>query len=309
LSRYLHAVAEVPDEKRMRLRYAGTCRLCGASLEAGAEAIYERLTKTVRCVDCSPIATAVESGAPGGSARREFERRHDKREAGIRARHPKLGGLILALSDDPQSTTAWDGGAKGEERLGAKLNTLASDTVRLLHDRRIPGSSANIDHIAITSTGVYVIDAKRYVGKRPILKVEGGLLRPRVEKLLVGSRDQTKLVDGVLKQVNVVRAIAGNDIPVIGVLCFIEADWPLIGGDFTICGVDVVWPKKLYPRLTADGPRRVEVHALHQAIATALPTAYPSTVARGCCISPISTRPCVSGCRMPNFCCGKAKAG
>lgn len=31
-----------PDDKRMKLRYAGSCRLCGRAHGAGAEAIYER---------------------------------------------------------------------------------------------------------------------------------------------------------------------------------------------------------------------------------------------------------------------------
>jgi hypothetical protein len=39
--------------KKMRLRYAGACRLCGASLPAGTEAIYESETKTVRCLECA----------------------------------------------------------------------------------------------------------------------------------------------------------------------------------------------------------------------------------------------------------------
>src|SRR5690606_29915685 len=85
-----------------------------------------------------------------------------------------------------------------------------------------------IDHLAVTPSGIYVIDAKRYRG-RPSLKLEGGILRPRTATLLVGSRDCTKLVDGVLKQVDVVRGVLGDDVPVVGVLCFIEADWPLIG--------------------------------------------------------------------------------
>ena len=76
-----------------------------------------------------------------------------------------------------------------------------------------------------------MIDAKRYKG-RPELKIEGGILRPRVEKVLVGRRDCTKLVDGVLKQVDLVRELVG-DVPVTGALCFVEADWPLIGGAFT----------------------------------------------------------------------------
>lgn len=58
-------------------------------------------------------------------------------------------------------------------------------------------------------------------------------------------------MDGVLKQVDVVRGIVDDDIPVSGVLCFIQADWPLIGGAFTTRDVEVLWPKKLYLRLAA----------------------------------------------------------
>lgn len=143
----------------------------------------------------------------------------------------------------------------------------------MLHDRRIAGSRTNIDHIAVATTGVYVIDPKRYKG-RPSLKVEGGLLRPRVEKLLVGSRDCTKLVDGVLKQVDVVRGIVGDGVPVHGVLCFVDADWPLIGGSFTTREVEALWPRKLYPKLQADGPLAIDAVAdLHRKLATALPAA------------------------------------
>ena len=270
----------VPDEKRMRLRYAGTCRVCGVELPATADAIYERSSKTIRCVthdrsaDESPASVeSVETGTPGASARREFERRKANREERTRTKHPTLGGLILALGDDPQSTKAWDTGAVGEERLGNRLNEFASESLGVLHDRRIPGSRANIDHLAVTPTGVYVVDAKKYKG-RPHLKIEGGLLRPRVEKLLVGSRDCTKVVDGVLKQVDVVRGIIGDDLPIHGVLCFVEAGWPLIGGSFTIRGVEALWPKKLYPKIRAPGPLQSETVAeIHRRLASSLPPA------------------------------------
>jgi Nuclease-related domain len=274
------------DEKRMRLRYAGTCRVCGSELPARAEAIYERATRTVRCVShevSTPNAGHVEDvpnlavpevvdpGTAGASARREFDRRKAAREERIRARHPKLGGLILAVSDDPQSTTAWNTGALGEERLGGGLNQLASETVRFLHDRRMPRSKANIDHLAVTPTGVYVIDAKKYRG-RPHLKIDGGLFRPRVERLMIGSRDCTKLVDGVLKQVDVVRGLLEPGVPVHGVLCFVEADWPLLGGNFTTRDVHALWPKKLYPKLQAEGPLTAETIAeIHRTLAKALP--------------------------------------
>jgi hypothetical protein len=267
-------MAPEPDEKRMRLRYAGVCRVSGTSLAARTDAIYERSTKTVRCLDCSPaVPVEPDIGTPGASARREFERRHVNREARVRARHPKLGRLILAWKDDPQSTTAWDAGALGEELLGHHLNKLSSETMRVLHDRRVPGGRGNIDHVSVTPSGIYVIDAKRYVDKRPALRIEGGLLRPRVETLLVGVRGRSKLVDGVLDQVDVVRSIVGQDIAVTGVLCFIDADWPLIGGAFTTRGVEVLWPTKLYRRLAADGPHASEVERLHRRLAAALPLA------------------------------------
>ena len=58
------------------------------------------------------------------------------------------------------------------------------------------------------------------------------------------------MVEGVLKQVEVVRGAVG-EVPVRGVLCFVDAQWPLFGGDFVVRGVDVLWPKKLVQRLSA----------------------------------------------------------
>ncbi len=102
-----------------------------------------------------------------------------------------------------------------------------------MHDRRILGTRANIDHIAISSAGVIVLDAKRYKG-RPHLRIEGAILRPRTKTLMVGNHKCNPLVDGMTKQVRLVThalAAARHDAPVTGVLVFIEADWPLFGGD------------------------------------------------------------------------------
>ncbi|MCU1421156.1 MAG: hypothetical protein JWN36_807 [Microbacteriaceae bacterium] len=256
--------------REMQLRYAGTCRTCSAELPAGTRASYDGDTKTVSCLTC--LNDEVFSGVAGASAQREFERRKTSRETRIRESHPILGGAILALSDDPQSTRAWATGARGEELLGQRLDTLVSGGVRVLHDRRIPRTNANIDHIAIGPSGIFVIDAKRYAG-RPSLRVEGGIIRPRVEKLIVGSRDCTKLVAGVLKQVNLVVA-AVPDVPVLGMLCFVEADWPLFGGDFSIGGVRVLWPRKAAEQVaragTVDG---AAIDRIHRTLAAAFPPA------------------------------------
>lgn len=286
--------------KTMALRYAGRCRDCGADLPARTVAVYDRARKTVRCLACQAVASAarpaaspvdapqppaplvevtpIDSGIAGASARREFDRRHAKRQTRIREAHPHLGGLILAMSDDPQSTRAWDAGARGEEALGRRLDQLVDKSGRVLHDRRIRGTRANIDHIAVAPSGVYVIDAKRYAGKRPSLRVEGGFLRPRVEKLVVGSSDRTKLVEGSTWQVAKVRAALDEggfvDVAAQGVLCFIDADWPLFGGAFTIGGISVLWPKALYERLGAPGPLNdTAVADVHRLLATSFPVA------------------------------------
>jgi len=263
--------------KTMSLRYAGTCRECGAELAAGTTAIYDRLAKAVQCITCQVPEQPVFGGVAGASAQREHDRRALKRETRIRESHPVIGGLLLAISDDPHSTKAWAIGASGEEALGRRLDSLVSDTVRVLHDRRIPGTKANIDHIVVCPTGVFAIDAKKYSG-RPNVKVEGGFFSPVTRTLMVGSRNCTKLVHGVHKQVGLLRAaLEKHDfagIPVGGMLCFVEADWPLIGGDFVIDGLSVLWPRKAASRILKPGTMdAATIDRVHRALALAFPPA------------------------------------
>ena len=119
-----------------------------------------------------------------------------------------------------------------------------------------------------------MVDAKRYKG-RPHRVVEGGLFTPRTEKLLVGRRDCTRLVDAGLKQAELVRGVLADDaVEVRSVLCFVEADWPLLGGDFKVRDVLVTWPKKLVSTIARPGPLTEEqVIALYGRLATAFPPA------------------------------------
>jgi hypothetical protein len=262
-----------PDDERMKLRFAGSCRLCGAALAGGADAVYERGLKTVRCIECRVATDTPDAGAAGASARREYERRRDRREQRVRDNHPRLGGQILALSDEPQSTRAWERGAVGEELMARRLADLP-DTFRVLHDRRIPRTRANIDHIVTGPSGVWVIDAKRYKDRRPELHVDGGILRPRVESLRIGGRDGTKLVDGVRSQVKrVAAALEQTEIAITGVLCFLEADWPLVGGSFTVGRIHVTWPKALIKRMAEQAGGAFDVNATHTRLAAAFPPA------------------------------------
>lgn len=111
--------------------------------------------RTVLRPAATPLAVDAASqqmGRPavaGGSAQREFERRKAKRHEAVRSRHPRIGALLLTVTEEPQATTNWAKGAEGERRLGAALDNLSGRGVLMLHDRRRPGGTANIDHLAV----------------------------------------------------------------------------------------------------------------------------------------------------------------
>lgn len=191
------------------------------------------------------------AGEAGASARREFERRRSAREARTRTEHPHIGGLLFALQQAPQHETAWARGAEGEARVAAALAKRVNSGVVLMHDRAIPGTRANIDHLAIASSGVWVIDTKRYAGK---VAIRRPLLGRR--RLTIAGRDATHLVDGLAGQVEVVRAVVeevGGGVSIHGALCFVDADLPTFGTS-TFNGFFLAYPKRLAARINARGP-------------------------------------------------------
>jgi hypothetical protein len=64
-----------------------------------------------------------------------------------------------------------------------------------------------------------------------------------------------------------VRDVVG-EVPVTGALCFVEADWPLIGGSFTTRNVHVLWPKRLAKALVEASAGEVDVAAVRESVAT-----------------------------------------
>lgn len=214
---------------------------------------------------------AVDHGTAGASARREHERRKARREQTTHARHPRIGAVLLALREPPAQERSWAHGAGGEELVAEALAKRCRDEVVVLHDRRIPASKANIDHIAVAPTGVWVIDSKRYKGKIQVAKPLFGSA-----KLVVGGRDRTKLVDGLEKQVELVRPAVEavrRDTPVCGTLCFVEGELPLLGTP-TMRGFAMLGRRSLAKRLNADGPLDADATAeLVEALAVAFPPA------------------------------------
>jgi len=191
-----------------------------------------------------------DRGFAGASARRESVRRTGARE-----------------------TANWRAGAVGEEIVG---RLLAEAGVRAVHDRCIPGSDANIDHLAVTSAGVLVIDAKNYAG-RPRVDTFGGS-DPTPRRLFVDADEHTPLVYSMRRQVSVVReALLGSrsplDVPVRGILCFVGADWDLVNG-YLVAGVGITSCGGLSALLALTGPLdEPTMDAVHRRLSTALDAA------------------------------------
>jgi hypothetical protein len=277
----------------MTLKYAGRCALCGAAVPVRTRAYYDRVAGTVICRPCGDPVTAgsaptdpvqgiprqrVASGTAGGSAQREYERRSARRDERIRGEHRFLGRAILALTEEPQSTRAWATGARGEQIVAHWLDQLTPDGARVLHDRRIPRTRANIDHLVVCRAGVFVIDAKYYRGRQVRLETEGGWGRPRRQKLVVAGRDQTALIEKKMQfQLQRVRAaLAARDgagVPVTGMLCFVEAQWPL-GSPLVIDDVHVLGPEKIWAYVHRSYRLdQAAVEHWHRVLAASLPQA------------------------------------
>lgn len=251
--------------KRMPLRRDDTCATCAAAIAAGTTAWWDASARRVTCASChdapsmSPpevsVPPEVDRGVAGASARREGARRSDKRRQAVRARHPRLGGAILALTDDPSSTKVWARGAVGEEKVGAVLEAAQRRGLDVLHDRRMPRSRANIDHLVVAPSGIWVVDAKRYTGKLERRDV-GGWRRTDL-RLLVNGRDRTSLVESVAKQVAAVDAalVGGRweQVPVHGCLCFVDTYVGWFAKPFRLGPVLVSWPTPLVATMVADG--------------------------------------------------------
>ena len=262
--------------KLIVLRRPDSCVACASHVPAGTWAYWFSDESVVRCSACvegdtvSPIGSAASvTGVAGASARREGDKRSTREKTRaerlvrddeawrerIKHERPVLGRFVAAMTPRPearaesQSTRSWKIGSVGEEQVAESL--CAVPGIHIIHDRQVPGPRANIDHIVIAPSGVYVIDAKKYTGRIEFR----GLLRNE-RRLYVGGRNRTELADRVQDQVNIVRLALGPDhadVPVHGVLCFVDGDWGWIIRPQRLDAVHVLWPSALAQLVASDG--------------------------------------------------------
>jgi hypothetical protein len=228
------------------VKYDGPCSKCGTLLRAGEAAVWDRRFHKMSCIECPAPAPEVPSPLPpidqgtgGRSARDRYERLMARREAELKDRWGnRVGGWITRFAAEPQSIAAWGIGARGEELLAEAL--LAVPGLIALHDRKVPKTRGNIDHLVVAPAGVFVVDAKHNEGLIEVRNY-GGLFR-KDWRLTVGRRNKSKLARAMDWQVTaVLEALNGSDLEVecavTPVLCFVDGRWPMFGAPDAFEGV------------------------------------------------------------------------
>lgn len=116
--------------------------------------------------------------------------------------------------------------------------------------------SPDIDHVAVIPAGVWVIDTKRYVDQKVEYRNAAGMFRSD-ERLIVGGRDQTKLVDAMTWQVEVVAKVVREvdaEVDMKPMLCFVDSMWGWFAKLFLVQGAAISWPVALPDLLGKPGP-------------------------------------------------------
>lgn len=142
--------------------YGGVRLIAVLVNEVGAPYILD----SVDSLSDPPSGTSSVVEEPGGTEPAE-EDRPDVFPASLAHRIGLLVAAVATLREmssmwgSRQSTEAWGKGAEGERATGRVLDDLPSEFV-VIHDLKMPGSRANIDHLVIGPPGVFTIETKNY---------------------------------------------------------------------------------------------------------------------------------------------------
>jgi nuclease-like protein len=122
---------------------------------------------------------------------------------------------------------AWQRGAKGERHTARLLDRLDRDSYVSFHDLAMPHSPANLDHLVLGPSGVFVIDSKQWTGQ--VHQSADGLVwhdHYRLDRTLATVRWQAEILGRLL------------GIPVAPLVCVHGAQ--IQGGGLRAQGVAVV---------------------------------------------------------------------
>lgn len=157
---------------------------------------------------------------------------------------------------------SWKAGATGERKTARLLAPLERQGWRVLHDRAIPGSRANLDHLLVGAAGVVYVDSKHWASDKSRLQLRGGTL-------WYGRYPQTRALQTVAWEAGVAAVALG--VSVRAVVAVHGAAVP--GGLLQLGGVTVLPARMLRRYLRGLLPVMDEdrVRQLAERAATVLP--------------------------------------
>jgi hypothetical protein len=218
------------------------------------------------------IAAHLDLGTAGGSAQAEADRRQRKFDKRIAKQWGELAGIAKFFEHDPPAAVNWAKGADGERRAATFLDHLVGEHGLVLSDRAVPGRDGNIDHLAVVPSGVWVVDAKNYVGQISTRPIEWeGESHPR---LFIDDRDHTALVHGLSWQLKAVRQALGSaTVSITAALLFIDGEWAAGTEPFVLHDVLVGPPGPIATQIRAPGQLSdKDIFGIATVLAKALPS-------------------------------------
>jgi len=140
------------------------------------------------------------------------------------------------------STVAWKTGSGGEVLTAQELDPLAELGYVVMHDLRISMSTANIDHLVIGPSGVFVVETKNIRGR---VRLDG-------REVWIGGR-RIPVVDEVMREVAGVRNVLEPlledfDVSINAIVCGHRADLPWFHR--SVAGISFVYPGHLRREIT-----------------------------------------------------------
>ncbi len=160
-----------------------------------------------------------------------------------------------------RNAEAWERGADGEVTTARVLGGLSAEGWRVFHDVRWPGrAQANIDHVIVGPSGVFVIDTKSWTGS---IEVRSGALRQD------GRRRARHVIASAAAAMAIGELLPGVDTKAIRpVICFAR-DEPIFGwcSDVMVCSTENI------VTFLASRPRvfdEAEMTAIAEALAVSL---------------------------------------
>lgn len=233
-----------PDSVFKALPYGGTCITCGTTIPRRARGWHDPSISKVACANCPPQPQALPQ---------------DLNSTPHLRTNPAGGTSALAIANSRRDPH-WTKGAAGEYLMSKSLHERLPPDRIILDDRTVPHSHANIDHVVISPTGVWIIDSKHWKGLIQV-KTTGGFLSA-TQKLFVDGRDESALTEKIYSQVIPIANVLGDrSIPIHPALIFIDGDWGagitlrvLQHRPYEMLGVMVGWPKAVIAKISESGP-------------------------------------------------------